>query len=48
MNDKKKEEVINLLTNTIKTEKLKGNQGNSDTIEKQSIIAGKNKGIKNR
>jgi hypothetical protein len=53
MSDTRKEEVINLLTNTIKTEKLKGNQGNSDTIEKltdklESIIAGKNKGIKNR
>jgi hypothetical protein len=53
MSDKRKEEVIQLLTNTIQTEKLKGNQSNSDTIEKltaklESIIAGKNKGIKNR
>ena len=53
MSDKRKQEVINLLTNTIETEKQKGNLSNSDTIEKltaklESIIAGKNKGIKSR
>lgn len=53
MSDKRKQEVIKLLTNTIETEKAKGNRSNSDIIEKltaklESIIAGKNKGIKNR
>jgi len=53
MSDKRKEEVIKLLTNTIETEKAKGNLSNHETIEKlttklESIIAGKNKGIKSR
>lgn len=53
MSDKRKQEVIKLLTNTIETEKAKGSRGNSDIIEKltaklDSIIAGKNKGIKSR
>lgn len=53
MNDNKKQEVIKLLTNTIESEKAKGNRSKSDIIDKltaklESIIAGKNKGIKNR
>lgn len=53
MSEKRKEEVIKLLTNTIETEKAKGNRSNSNIIEKltdklNSIIAGNNKGIKSR
>jgi len=53
MSDKRKNEVIKLLTNTIEIEKAKGNLSNMETIEKltaklESIVAGKNKGIKSR
>jgi hypothetical protein len=53
MSDKRKTEVIRLLTNTIESEKAKGNRSNFDVIDKltaklESILAGKNKGIKSR
>lgn len=51
MSEKRKEEVIRLLTQTIEAEKNKGNGGNQKIIEElseklQSIIDGKNKGLK--
>jgi len=53
MSDKRKQEVIKLLTNTIEIERLKGNLCNHEIVEKlsnkiESILAGKNKGIKSR
>tara|TARA_B110000971_G_C19623894_1_gene326070 strand:- start:76 stop:237 length:162 start_codon:yes stop_codon:yes gene_type:complete len=53
MSDKRKQDVIKLLTNTIEIEKAKGNLCNHDTIDKlnaklESILSGKNRGIKSR
>lgn len=53
MSETKKEEIIRLLSKTIEAEKNKVSGGNSKTIEElsaklQSIIEGKNKGIKSR
>lgn len=53
MSETKKEEIIRLLSKTIESEKNKVSGGNSKIIEElsaklQSIIDGKNKGIKSR